>query len=1697
MSEFEPIAVIGLACRLPKAHDPEQFWRLLRDGVDAITEAPEGRWAGESLPHRFGGFLDGIEDFDAGFFGISPREATAMDPQQRLMLELGWEALEDARIVPADLRGSSTGVFVGAIWDDYATLSYTGGPETITQHTVTGATRGIIANRLSYTFGLRGPSLATDAAQASSLVAVHLACESLHRGESTLALAGGVNLALLAESTLGVVRFGGLSPDGRCYTFDARANGYVRGEGGGLVVLKPLDAALADGDRIHCVIRGGAVNNDGATDGLTVPSRDAQEALLRRAYARAGVTPADVSYVELHGTGTRVGDPIEAAALGAVFAAGRTTPLQVGSAKTNVGHLEGAAGIVGLLKVALSLTHRELPPSLNFATPNPDIPLGELNLEVRRRHGAWPATDRPLLAGVSSFGMGGTNCHLVVSEPPAGPARPVPTTAGPVPWLLSGRTGEAVRAAADRLLSAWDGQDAAGAGLSLATHRTAFERRAAVIAEDPAGFRDGLRALAAGAPAANVLTGSVTEGRTAVLFTGQGSQYAGMGRELYDCFGVFRTAFDEVCAALEPHLDRPLRDVVWAEDAALLDRTGYTQPALFAVETALYRLFDSFGLRAGHVAGHSIGEYAAAHVAGVLTLQDAAKLVAARGRLMEELPRGGAMAAIEATEEEIRPLLTGRVDLAAINGPTAVVVSGNDDAVAAVTVHFEQLGRRTKRLTVSHAFHSPHMDAMLDGFRAVAETVTFHPPRIPVVSTLTGRLAEPAELGSPGYWTDHVRRAVRFADAVRVLEAEGTGRYLELGPGGALATAVRAIVQDGQSGSVLREGVPERTSVLTALAGVHVTGGEVDWRTVFATVAPAARPVDVPTYAFQRQPYWLSSTAARPRLPAAETPVAETPEHVPGEHEVLELVRTTVAIVLGHVTSGAVEMSGTFRDLGFDSLMSVELRDRLAAATGLRLPPTLLFDHPTPRRLVEALRERMSGGKPGAATPGATTAVPDEPIAIVGMACRYPGDVRSPEDLWLLLTEQRDAISEFPVNRGWDLDRLYDPDPATPGTSYVRHGGFLHDADRFDPAFFGISPREAAAMDPQQRLLLETSWEALERAGIAPDRLQDEPVGVFVGAMAQDYGPRLHEAADGFDGYLLTGSTVSVASGRISYVLGLGGPAVTVDTACSSSLVALHMARSALRQGECRLALAGGAAVMAHPGMFVEFSRQRGLAADGRSKAFGAGANGTSWAEGAGMVVLERLSDAQRNGHRVLAVLRGSAINQDGASNGLTAPNGPSQERVIRQALATAGLSPSDVDVVEAHGTGTSLGDPIEAGALIATYGQDRAEPLWLGSLKSNIGHTQAAAGVGGLIKMVLALRHGLLPKTLHAEEPTPHVDWSSGSVALLNEPISWERGDRPRRAAVSSFGISGTNAHLIVEEAPDEPGETEPFDGPVVWPVSARTENALRAQAAQLRELAGADLAAVGRSLATTRAALDHRAVVVAGDADGLLRGLAALAAGEPAAELVQGVARSGQRPVFVFPGQGSQWAGMAVDLLDTSPTFAARMQECADALAEHCDWSLLDVLRAKSSLDRVDVVQPALWAVMVSLAELWRSIGVHPAAVIGHSQGEIAAATATGALTIRDGAKVVALRSQAIRTHARPGGMVSLPLPADDTHELLSPWAGHIHIAAHNGPTSTVVAGDIDALDELLAHCETHDIRARRIPVDYASHTPHMHVL
>ncbi|MEU8028452.1 SDR family NAD(P)-dependent oxidoreductase [Streptomyces sp. NPDC049099] len=843
----------------------------------------------------------------------------------------------------------------------------------------------------------------------------------------------------------------------------------------------------------------------------------------------------------------------------------------------------------------------------------------------------------------------------------------------------------------------------------------------------------------------------------------------------------------------------------------------------------------------------------------------------------------------------------------------------------------------------------------------------------------------------------------------------------------------------------------------------------------------------------------------------ARLPKAERMERV------LAVVCAEAARVLGLRSPDELRKDQPLSERGMDSLMAVELRNRIGARVGARLSATLLFDHPTPVRLADHLvstvltSDARESGR--AASAPRRESASDEPIAVVSMACRLPGGADDPGALWQVLEGGRDVVGPFPAQR-WNVESLYDPDPEAEGKTYAREGGFLQDIETFDAAFFGITAREAAAMDPQQRLLLETTWEALERAGIVPARLAGSTTGVYVGMFGSDYlaGSRL----DQLDGYVSTGSALSVASGRLAYTLGLHGPALTVDTACSSSLVAVHLAAQALRSGECDLALAGGVTLMVTPQTFVEFSRLRGLSPTSRCRSFSDDADGAVWAEGAGMVVLKRLTDARRDGDQVLAVLRGTAVNQDGRSQGLAAPNGPAQEQVIRKALDLSGLTPADIDYIEAHGTGTTLGDPIEANALMSVFGASRptGRPLYLGSLKSNLGHLQAASGIAGLIKVVLALRHGSLPRTLHAERPSRHVDWDSGELQLLQEAVAWPSGPRLRRAGVSAFGISGTNAHVIVEEAreeiaarqPDPSAGTDEGTAPrQLFVLSARDDAALRGQATGLAAHLGAlgssgpALRDIGYTLAHRRSHFERRAAVLASDRDGLLAGLDAVAQGRVHPDVVRSPAREtpAGKVAFVFSGHGGQWPGMGSELLTESTAFREALSALDDAIRRHAGWSVLEALRGAEQapdLDRTDVLQPVLFAFNAALAAAWQSLGVSADAVVGHSLGEIAAAYAAGALSADDAAAVVTRRARAVVPLAGRGGLLSVELPLSEVEERLTAYQGRLFVGAVNSAQSTAVSGDIDALTDLQGRLAEEGVPVRRLTTAFASHSPLM---
>ncbi|TXB89982.1 type I polyketide synthase [Mycobacterium tuberculosis] len=988
----EPVAVIGVGCRFPGDIDgPERLWDFLTEKKCAITAYPDRGFTNAGTFAESGGFLKDVAGFDNRFFDIPPDEALRMDPQQRLLLEVSWEALEHAGIIPESLRLSRTGVFVGVSSTDYVRLVSASAQQKSTIWDNTGGSSSIIANRISYFLDIQGPSIVIDTACSSSLVAVHLACRSLSTWDCDIALVGGTNVLISPEPWGGFREAGILSQTGCCHAFDKSADGMVRGEGCGVIVLQRLSDARLEGRRILAILTGSAVNQDGKSNGIMAPNPSAQIGVLENACKSARVDPLEIGYVEAHGTGTSLGDRIEAHALGMVFGRKRpgSGPLMIGSIKPNIGHLEGAAGIAGLIKAVLMVERGSLLPSGGFTEPNPAIPFTELGLRVVDELQEWPVVaGRPRRAGVSSFGFGGTNAHVIVEEAGSVGADTVSGRAdvggsggGVVAWVISGKTASALAAQAGRLgryVRARPALDVVDVGYSLVSTRSVFDHRAVVVGQTHDELLAGLAGVVAGRPEAGVVCGvGKPAGKTAFVFAGQGSQWLGMGSELYAAYPVFAEALDAVVDELDRHLRYPLRDVIWGHDQDLLNTTEFAQPALFAVEVALYRLLMSWGVRPGLVLGHSVGELAAAHVAGALCLPDAAMLVAARGRLMQALPAGGAMFAVQAREDEVAPMLGHDVSIAAVNGPASVVISGAHDAVSAIADRLRGQGRRVHRLAVSHAFHSALMEPMIAEFTAVAAELSVGLPTIPVISNVTGQLVAD-DFASADYWARHIRAVVRFGDSVRSAHCAGASRFIEVGPGGGLTSLIEASLADAQIVSVptLRKDRPEPVSVMTAAAQGFVSGMGLDWASVFSGYRP--KRVELPTYAFQHQKFWLAPapsvsdpTAAGQigasdggaELLASSGFAARLAGRSADEQlaAAIEVVCEHAAAVLGRDGAAGLDAGQAFADSGFNSLSAVELRNRLTAVTAVTLPATAIFDHPTPTELAQYLITQIDG----------------------------------------------------------------------------------------------------------------------------------------------------------------------------------------------------------------------------------------------------------------------------------------------------------------------------------------------------------------------------------------------------------------------------------------------------------------------------------------------------------------------------------------------------------------------------------------------------------------------------------------------------------------------------------------------------------------------------------------------------------------
>ncbi|MCB1741758.1 MAG: SDR family NAD(P)-dependent oxidoreductase [Gammaproteobacteria bacterium] len=2295
----EPVAVVGLACRFPGAADAEAFWQVLDQGIDAIREVPDERWdisahfdEEPGIPgkmySRFGGFIDEIDGFDAAFFDLSPREAVSMDPQHRHLLEVSWLALEDAGIAPRAISGRPVGVFVGISTGDYQQVLADQGDRFTDAFMATGNAPSAAVGRLSFVLGLQGPCVSVDTACSSSLVAVHQAVQSLRLGECEAALAGGVNAVLRPEITSAFCNARLLAPDGRCKTFDAAADGYVRSEGCGIVVLKRLHDAQRDGDRILAVIRGSAINQDGRSSGLTAPNGPSQTRVISDALAAGGVAPADVQYLECHGTGTVLGDPIEVQAADAILSAGREqdSPLLIGSVKTNLGHLEAAAGIAGLIKVILALQHERIPPSLHFRSPNPRIPWDSLNVEVVNEPRAWTADAHTRIAGVSSFGFAGSNAHVVIEEAPPRPAQTSVDPSGPGPWLLaiSARTENALQDLVGRY-RAWLRAHPATSLPEIChtanTGREHFEHRAVLVSEGREALHQQLDALAQRRAAAGATLGVVNRNsgrRVAFLFPGEGLQYAGMGRELYESEPVFRACVDRCAEVYGEHGDPGALKALMFDPRSNPEpaQTRHIRPALYTLQVSLAALWRSWGVVPDAVLGHSAGEYAAACVAGVFGLEDGLRLVIERGRLMESLPPGGGMLSVTAPADRVEAALVGDEGacVSAYNGLNTVV-SGTTARLDSLQQSFDEQGLYCARLPATNAAHSMFVDPILDDFEAFARRIDYAAPSRTLVSAMTGAVLGASEIPDAAYWRAQTRQPVRFAQAVRTLfETVACDVVLELGPQAELMWLARMCWRPEHKvlwASSLAKDRAARSQMLSSAAQLHANGVSLDFAGM-RTVAHQPHRLALPAYPFQHESYWAGpmggealaglgdslyqvqwesveagveqprqswlvlaqdaslgdevgaalrgreqgpvtivtlagdevavegfeamlqkarqsgpidhlvllagpvtaadadgeavhraqTTGVNSALLAARALIsarvsarlwlvthgahavlegesvdpthstlwgfgrtfgAEHPDRYggmidlpllaevsdraamladalvrdDGENQIalrggqrlvarlqhytvpratperleanatylitggtgslglaltrhlcecgakqivltsrsgandavlatiqeladagcrVEVVKADVAIpaqaellleridaladgcplrgiihaagvlegapsaeqtlealarvlapkvwgawnlhrltaekaieldffvlfssgssllgLRGHsnysaanayldslaqhrrsrglpgvsinwgpwaeagmatrMEAGSWEEMGTrlmqprtamrafdrivfgeaaqvcvqpmnlsrwselartgrlppvllkllqpllsldqaggaragapvrvgaskkvgalvgrlaglgpaarraalqthiseqigavlglpaekidpeagFFDMGMNSIMAVQLRDALESGLdgSLDLPAAVVFNHPTVRKMsaylatalfpagdAQPIQPALQVADAAAATAAARrfgmselaeateqlveevlgtddwTADADEssedvrnrktlaailalraelnrlqsrvsdPLAVVGLSCRYPGG-DGPEGFWRMLDEGRDCITEVPAER-WSATDFYDVDPDAPGKMNTRQGGFLSGIDLFDASFFDISPREARSLDPQQRILLEVAWEALESANLPPRRLRDARGGVFVGISVSDYVERVAaQGLDNLDAYVGTGNALSAAAGRLAFTLGWHGPALAIDTACSSSLVALHEACTSLRAGECDIALAGGVSLVLNPTVSLILSKAHMLSPDDRCKTFDAAANGYVRGEGCGIVVLKRLSDAQRDGDRILALIRGTAVNQDGRSSGLTVPNGLSQEQVILDALHSAGVEPAAVQYLEAHGTGTPLGDPIEVQAAdsVLSKGRDPQRPLVVGSVKTNIGHTESAAGIAGVIKVILAMQHERIPKSLHFQTPNPHIPWEQLNVKVAADAVPWPSGPERRIADVSSFGFVGTNAHVVVEEAPaTEPAVVAEPERPGrcahLLTISARSEAALSALAGRYAERLARDVESSLLDLChaanTGRDHFEERAALVFGGREQLQAQLAGLQSAQTPSGVMRGRVslRSGRRTVFLFTGQGSQFVGMGRALYDTEPVFRACFDRCVELFrglrSDAAD--LREVVFEESETDRLrrtEYTQPALYALEVSLLALWRDWGVEPDVVLGHSVGEYSAAHAAGVFSLEDGMRLITERGRLMQSLPAGGAMAAVSASSEVVQSALHEFS-EVCIGAYNG-ADTVISGTQAQVEALIGRFEEQGLRCNRLRTSHAFHS------
>jgi acyl transferase domain-containing protein/acyl carrier protein len=1491
------IAVVGVGCRFPGGvRTLDSFGRLLSAGPHLFTDVPADRWGPErasrdggpgTIANGVGAFLDDIDRFDAAFFGVTPREAGTLDPQQRMVMEVAWEAMADSGRPGEEWRGTRTSVVFGMLAKDYELLhARTLGLDSIGQHHISGMEFSFAAGRLAYTFDLNGPVSTVNSACSSSLLAVHQAAQSLRAGECDAAIAGGVSLLITPDLSVFLSSVGALSPSGDCRPFDAAADGIVRGEGCGVVVLKRYADALADGDRVHAIIRGSAANNDGASLGLTVPNAAAQGDLLRRALDRAGLAPHDVDYVEAHGTGTAIGDLIEVEALGEVYGAGRGAedPVLVGSHKAILGHMDAAAGIGGLLKTVWVVSSGQVPAQPRVERLNPAVdwrggavavPLADTDLSDR---------GRPVRAGVSSFGLSGTNVHVIVEAPPApAPATPAPAVAEPdvphVPHVLLVSAGsEAALAEQVALLHTQvaDGDhdgDGDGGALrdlvaSAATRRSHGAHRYAVVAADRTGLAEALRDPLE--PPDGTYAGVVEDAGSVpppvFVFSGQGGQWAGMATDLYDTDPLVRETLDECAELIAAEGSWSLLDELRRPaDSSRLARMEIVQPAIFSVQVALARWLAERGVTPGAIVGHSLGEVAAAHVAGAISLPDAAKVIVRRSQLLGETSGTGLMYAVRGGQEEVRAALAEiglPVTVVAVNGPDSLVVAGETAAVREAAAALDARGLSSRLLRVAAAAHSPLVAHCGPPLQAALAGLTANDPTVPMLSTVDPEAADVTF--DAAYWARNLTSPVLFWPAVDKLLADDDYPLIEIGPHPvlvpSLADALRHRSRRAQALPVLHRDEPGSLAVHRALARMHVAGVPVRWERV--TGRPSRyHTLPVPSWGGER--YWLpdvprgrqaaapaagtsgavgaaparirltlldaddrvtgelyavaDGAAPAPALPAAPAPQptatgTATPAPAPGPRratgDVADRVAAAVRQVLGLGDRHPLARRRGLFEQGLDSLTAVALRRRLEEEFGSKLPTPFVFERPT----IAALAEYFADLAPA---PASTTPAEGEAANADGAD---EGDGGDGGDAIAVIGIGCRLPGAASPEAFWQLlverrDTVSEPPPgrrADPlwdelGAAIPSPGSYVDGIADFDAPFFRISPREAKLLDPQQRMFLEVAWEALEDAGCPAHTLASRPVGVYAGISIADYQHLIarHLAVEELNLHHGTGTSYAAVAGRLSYILGLNGPSLAVDTACSSALTAVHLACQALRAGECETAVVGGAsAVVAPSPLMTSMAGGGALSSDGRCKAFDEDADGFGVGEGAVALILKPLNAAVADGDRVYAVLRGSALNQDGATGGLTVPNASAQVDVVRQALARTGWSPADVDYVETHGTGTPLGDPIEVRALAESLGAGRQPDRPL-----LIGSAKANVGHLGAAAGIVGLLKVVLALSAgelpphRVNRPTARIDWDRLPVTLVDTAREWPTAGRPARAGVSAFGFTGSNAHVLVEQ--------------------------------------------------------------------------------------------------------------------------------------------------------------------------------------------------------------------------------------------------------------------------------------------------------